>query len=187
MRVAKFVCDGREGLGVVRNLSAGGMKIDAYIPMEIGQRVMVSLTDGQHLDATVIWQQDDSVGIKFDQLASVDQMLAIPLKGPGGKTVRPPRIAAARPALLRWSKMAPLSVEVGDLSQRGAKVLTQAQLAINESVSLELPGLPPIAATIRWARDGSAGLAFHEVLAVKTMMKWLAAPTSSAQASLKAS
>lgn len=175
MRVAKFVYNGREGLGVVRNLSASGMKIDAYLAIEVGQPLTVSLTDGHHLDATVIWQQDNSVGIKFDQPASVEQLLAIPVKAERGKAVRPPRVAAGHSALLRWSNAAPAKVEIADLSQRGAKILTTAPLKVNNDVSLELAGLPPLAATIRWTRPGSAGLAFHQVLSVKALMAWLSA------------
>lgn len=175
MRVAKFVCDGREGLGVVRNLSASGMKIDAYRPMEIGQPLTVSLNDGHHLDATVIWQHGHTTGLKFDRMASVDQLLAIPMKAVRGKAVRAPRVSVGHAALLRCNKAAPVKVEIADLSQRGAKIATTAALAANQDVSLELAGLPPLAATVRWARDGTAGLAFHKVLAVKTLMEWLSA------------
>lgn len=177
MRVAKFVCEGREGLGVVRNLSASGMKIDTYAAMEIGQPITVSLNDGQHLSGIIVWQQGDSIGIKFDRLASVAELLAIPVRAARGKNARPPRITADQTGLLRLVRKVPIKVDIADLSQRGAKILTDAKLTVHDNVTLELAGLKPLDATVRWARPGEAGLAFHNVLAIKAIMEWLSRPS----------
>lgn len=176
MRVAKFIYEAREGLGLVRNISSGGMRIDAYQAIPVGARLTVALSDGRDLAATVAWRQEQTIGVSFDRPASIKELLAIPVKDEHGRPARPLRIAVGRAALLRAGAAAPIGVQIADLSQRGAKILTDAPLVANRDIELEPIGLAAMPATIRWVQSGAAGLAFHRPLPVKNLMEWLASP-----------
>lgn len=52
------------------------------------------------------------------------------------------------------------SVELRDISTEGAKLALAAALDIGAAVQLRLPDKSRIPATVRWTRDGHAGLRF---------------------------
>lgn len=176
MRVAKLAVDGRESFALVRNISAGGMRIDTPHALAIGQAVTVSLFDGQQLGGTIVWRTDDSVGLRFDELAPVETLLAF--NEARNRVVRAPRVAVFLPARLRPLQGVARMVTLADLSQRGARILTDAGLKMNQHVILELEGLPALEGTVRWVGDGSAGVAFHNLIGARALMAWFAAQGS---------
>jgi hypothetical protein len=181
LRVAKLVSETTEALGVVRNVSAGGMMIDSHASLTVGQVVTVSLFDGHHVEATIIWQKDMTIGLQFESPVDVKDLLAGPPQAAKGKRSRLPRLKADRLAIIDFGSNQITTVRLCDLSQRGARILTDKPLAANQDVWLWLNGVKPVRGTVRWYKDGSAGIAFHELLGVKELSGLLNEPPNFGQ------
>lgn len=64
----------------VRNLSAGGMKVEGDVPVTRGQEVMVTLRNIGTVPGTVVWVRGTSFGVAF--ATEIDPKLArIPVAG----------------------------------------------------------------------------------------------------------
>ena len=82
MRVArlKHIQMHAECLGMVRDVSSGGIKIDALFPLEVGHRISVALLDDQELTGEIVWRDGRTVGVKFTEEIEVDEILAAVLR-----------------------------------------------------------------------------------------------------------
>lgn len=54
-----------------------------------------------------------------------------------------------------------LRVELCDISVEGLKLATDSTLAVGAAVLVRLPDRSRVGATVRWTRDGKAGLRFE--------------------------
>ena len=70
------VADGSRQPCVIVNISAGGLLARTYHPTVPGERVRVELVPGETIDGSVLWAQDWSIGIAFDELIDVEALLA---------------------------------------------------------------------------------------------------------------
>ena len=94
MRVAKLVNEALqiEGLGVVRNVSDGGMMIEAHIAVEVGQVIAVSLLEDRKVLGEITWKEGNAIGISFDAPVPIEDVLARPDRLGDGRKVRLPRL-----------------------------------------------------------------------------------------------
>ena len=64
-------------------------------------------------------------------------------------------------------------VNTCDVSQGGLKIATDRELNIDGEVMVTLPGLAPIAGTVRWFDSGCYGLTFNKVIPLPLLVGWL--------------
>lgn len=173
MRVAKLENEELEieGLGVVRNVSEGGMMIDAHISVEIGQRITVSLLEDHNVAGEVLWKDGDSIGIAFDSPVKTEYVLARPAALKDGRKPRLPRLTVNRIAQIQ---LGPKKIEarVCDVSQRGAKIECKDRLLPNEQILIVL-GEQKVRGTIKWHTGNFSGVEFHRLLPVDELLQWL--------------
>ncbi len=176
MRVARLSnqSTGAEGLGVVRNISSGGMMIDARIPTALGQIIVVSMLDDQCFTGDIVWQDGASIGLRFVQSVEVSSALSRPAYDQSGKRVRLPRLAVDRSAKVQIGD-ASYEVQLCDLSQRGAKLKTTHRLLAHTQILLTIPECRPVRGTVRWRGDGFVGVEFHRFMSVDELAQWLPA------------
>lgn len=173
LRVAKLASGDVEGLGIVRNVSEGGMMIEARAPLDIGAPVTVSLFDGQKLDARIVWRKATALGLQFERPVTVDMLLTIPDRLENGKPPRLPRVRANRSAIMDLGHNQVTVTQIADISQRGARILTGLDLKPLQDIWLWPTGAKPMRGTVRWCRDGAAGIAFHAVLGLDDVAAWI--------------
>lgn len=174
-RVAKLDAGGVEGLGIVRNLSEGGMMVASPASLTTGQQVAVSLIDGLPIQGRVVWANGEAVGISFEQRVGVADILSRSPVGAGQRPARLPRLHLGCDGRLETA-LNSVAAYVLDVSQRGAKVSVLGhRLTKEDIVSLRLPAREPVKATVRWVRDDLLGLEFHAVLPVSELIAWLPA------------
>jgi hypothetical protein len=65
------------------------------------------------------------------------------------------------------------SATLHDLSQQGGRIESPVPLAIDQRVHLEVPGLPPIDAKVRWRRPPEAGLIFEQTFKLDELARIL--------------
>lgn len=175
MRVARLSNQsiGVEGLGVVRNISSGGMMIDARIPIATGHILTVSMLDDQCVTGEVVWQDGASIGLKFNEQADVSSLLSRPSLDHTGRRVRLPRLAIDRLAKAQTDTLC-FEVQLCDLSQRGAKLSTPERLTPHTQILLTLAECRSVRGTVRWRQGAVVGVEFHRFLGVDELAQWLA-------------
>ncbi len=174
MRVARLAVAAvhTEGLGMVRDVSPGGMMIDAHFDLELGQTVSIALLDDQELTGTVVWKEGSMIGVSFADEVPVEQILAKPSVQPDGKRARLPRFAVQRPVQLKLD-CAMVDAILHDVSQRGAKLQCEGKLRVHNNVLLRAEGQRAVAATVKWRAGNMLGLEFHRLLPVGELDQWL--------------
>jgi len=172
MLVARLVSGQRDQLCRVRNISANGLKVNTAFPLAVGEEIRIELRNGRSVEGRIVWSSPPFAGMHFRETYNVEELLSsTPLDGTTHIS-RLPRVRINHPVLIHAGpKM--LGATIIDLSQGGAKLRLRAALSRGEQVSLSIQGLGPIKASVRWAEDDAAGVAFHETIPFDTLSKWL--------------
>lgn len=168
-RVGSLMIGDRQELCLIRNISASGMMIHAYCAIEPGTRLSVELKSGELVDGTALWVSGDAVGLEFDKRVDVVELLSTSMEGP---RPRMPRIGVECVIWIREGADVHRSYAC-DISQGGVRITTELDLGIGSDVVVTLPGLPPVAAVVRWSDAGSYGLTFNTVLPLPLLVGWL--------------
>ncbi len=176
MRVARVAAPDldAEGLGMVRDVSPGGMMIDAHFDLEIGQAVSIALVDDQELTGTVAWKEGRMIGVSFAEEVPVEQILAKPSSQPDGKRARLPRFSVHKPVMLKLDAIS-YDAMLHDVSQRGGKLKCDEKLRVHNNLLLRAEGHRPVGATIKWRAGEMLGVEFHRLLAIAELEHWLKA------------
>lgn len=169
LRVGAMLVDGRRGLCLIRNISAGGMMIRAYSPISVGTPLEIELKQGDPVSGVVQWVEDGLTGVTFDAPIDVLSLLAPPGDGP---RPRLPRIEVECTAWVRQESEV-IRTRAENISQGGIRVESPVPLVVGGDVVITLPGLTPAAGVVKW-RDGDAyGVAFNRALVLSELVQWL--------------
>lgn len=169
--VAKVLADEWQDLCRIRNISAGGLMAETTSYHEAGVPLLVELNSNQRIRGNLVWTRDTIIGIKFDQNIDIREILAN----------RRPRIGfRPRPARLDIQCSATIKieglyhqVEVQDISLGGIKVRLRDRECVGKDVLVTVESLRPIKGTIRWYREGMAGIVFQQALTFEEVAEWL--------------
>lgn len=176
MRVARLkdIRVHAECLGLVRDVSPGGMMIDALFPLEVGQSISIALLDDQELTGEIMWRDGTTVGVQFTSEIPVDEILAKPTIKRDGKRTRLPRFKTCKPVSLNYDNKT-FDAILSNISQRGAKILCEAKPRMNSNILIRLNPAYSVAATVKWRTGSIIGVEFHRPLPVTELAKWIAA------------
>ena len=168
-RVGSLSIGERRELCLIKNISAGGMKVRAYCPIPESTRLSVELKCGQPIAGSVSWVRDSNIGISFDQPIDVLDLLSTSLHGP---RPRMPRIEVSSFVTIREGAMT-YRLKTCDISQGGLKVQGETMIAPGSDVIVALPGLEALPGVIRWSEDRQMGLTFNRLLNLSLLVEWL--------------
>ena len=160
----------------IRNVSAGGMRIDTGTPLEKGETVAIEGRSGVCVEGRVAWTNHLAAGVAFSKTIDHPELLAPPT-GPTGTRLatRSPRFhATARARLDVGGRVAEL--RLANISLGGCRVECDANLPSEFEGCLVIPGLPPIVCAGRWVTGRGAGLIFPTKLAFAEFACWLERP-----------
>jgi hypothetical protein len=160
-----------EGMGIVRNISEGGMLVQSHLSFENGEHVVISLLDGDRIEGEVVWQDGTAFGIQFCSWISVDMVLAKPDIDRGKLRPRAPRLTIDRPILLRSGSYL-ADARLCDISQRGAKIRFSKYLAIDCRLQISSGDMRPIGGSVKWQVGDFIGLEFHRTLSINELTSW---------------
>lgn len=153
------------GLARVRDISDEGMRLQTNMPVMLGDRVGVRLSDTQRLEARVVWTNGEECGLRFD--APIDSANVLRL------AVRDARQPGARPARMELNRQAvamgddgPRPVRVCDISQRGMKLAHRARFTPGMPVKVILESGFSRRGVVRWNENGFAGVMLSETFEV---------------------
>jgi hypothetical protein len=172
LRVGTLIVDGARELCLIRNISAGGLMAHVYSQLELGKAVAVELKTNQQIAGRVSWIKGGNIGIAFDQIIDVEELLASQNALDGGWRPRLPRVEVDRMGTLRAGARTHW-VSTRDISQGGAKLDTDQPLDPGTDIVLTLEGFRPLAGVVRWSHDGLCGVSFNQVIPFGELMGWL--------------
>jgi hypothetical protein len=172
MPSAKLVADGASSLCRVRNLSAGGMTVEAVAPLLVGTRVEIELSSNRIVSGQVVWVRQGLLGVKFDPSVDICALFSEE-SGEAELPARPPRIEVGCGATIRIGKLYH-QVQVQDVSLGGMKVALDDPDCIGREVTVTIESLRPASGRICWHRDGYAGIVFDAPYSFEELGEWLA-------------
>ena len=74
-RIAKVTRDGDVGLWRVRNMSDRGMMLAADVPVAVGEKLEIALSDAVVVRGKVVWAEGGRLGVEFDREVDVADVL----------------------------------------------------------------------------------------------------------------
>lgn len=162
-RIAKVLHDGDCGLWRVSNISDGGMMLVAAVPVKVGDRLEIALSETIMFPAGVVWSYPGRCGVAFDAEvngADVLRQLAVEQQS---DYYRAPRLPLRTHAQMVTEKET-RGIELVDMSQSGAGFVQAGHLEVGQQLDLLLTGGVRRKAIVRWSRGGRGGLWLTEPL-----------------------
>lgn len=156
-RIAKVARDGDAGLWRVRNMSNRGMMLAADVPVAVGERLEVALSDRIAVRGHVVWAKEGRCGVAFDEEVDVAHMLrrlAAEQRAGDHRQLRLPVRMAAR-AVMEYQT---IDIELIDLSQSGAGFRHDGRIEAGREIELVLASGIRRKAIVRWSRGERGGL-----------------------------
>ena len=166
-RHVKIEHDGDEGLARCRNISAGGMRLNASIPLNLNDHVIVTFCRTE-LTGQVVWLSGNDCGIAFDQPVDCEQLLHNAALDTIRGASRPHRLRASLPAKVAYEgKTCPTMV--ADISVRGMKIAHEGDFQPGLHVRVILNNGCEKEGVVRWSKDNIAGVILLDPFAVEDL------------------
>lgn len=156
-RIAKVRRDGDFGLWRVRNISDRGMMLAADVPIAVGERLEIALSDTVVIRGHVVWSEEGRCGVAFDEEVDVAGVLKQLAAEQRAGDYRQPRLPVRTQAQAVTDEGAS-GIELVDLSQNGAGFVHDGHWEVGKEFELVLAGNIRRKAIVRWSRGGRGGL-----------------------------
>ena len=157
IRAAKLISCGGEFLCVVRDASESGISVRLFHPLPPDVPLELELPNGDRYELDRVWEEEGKAGFRFPEPADIERIV----EGRSRFARRAVRVNLEVPCLLEAGGRR-FEGNIRNLSQQGAQICTRERLSLIQRVKLSAPGLPEIAAKVRWRRDDSYGLSFED-------------------------
>ncbi len=164
-RVARVFTGADHGLARVINISDHGLMLATHLEVQLNAGVTVDLSEACSLTGEVVWLRPGQCGLKFKtpiDSAALLKRLRDEVRAPHTRPLRLP----IDKQVVCTSPLGMQVVRLRDISQRGAKIVHDGQIAAGLDVKLQLTALIECRGLVRWSRDGLAGMQFEKELSV---------------------
>lgn len=170
-QVAKLKSDRLEELCMVRDVSPSGLKAEVYYPLEVGERVRITLRTEHAMVGRVVWTRDHLVGVEFDSAVPVLAMLAHCSVDDRIGGIRPPRLDSDFQAFVRIDGREQ-ELDVLNVSQAGMKINVPYVVPPGTRCDILIDMVGWREATVRWHRNGEAGILLAHPLSYGEFASW---------------
>jgi hypothetical protein len=156
-RVAQVTRAHDVGLWRMRNISDEGMMLLTSVPVRVGEKLTLKLSDQVTLAATALWWDGERCGVAFDEVidcAALLESLSDEHKSPQHRPMRLPVNTRA----LAYSDRGLHTVHLFDISQHGAGVTHDGCFHPGMTTKLHFETGDEYRGVVRWNHDGKAGI-----------------------------
>lgn len=162
IRAAKLICDGREFVCVVRDVSTTGVRLRCFHSIPRGAAIALELQNGDLLPLERVREDEYEASFRFIGEVSIERLLQETASYPR----RPLRLNMAIPLTLRTA-VGSVAAVTQNISQQGCRVECPTPLALSQPVVVQSEFLPGIRAKVRWRRGTACGLVFDDTFSLK--------------------
>lgn len=170
--VSKLVRNCSDETCIVRNLSTHGAKADVCKTYRVNENVLLGLRHNEFVGARVAWVGNKSIGMEFYEPILHDAVLANLFNEE--KRSGAPRVELTAAATI-WVGNGCQDIVIGDLSQKGARILGRHKFNVGMPVCIELERIGSVPAKVRWSDATQAGVLFDGPLSLWDMMRCIKA------------
>lgn len=163
-RIAKITREHDLGLWRVRNISTNGMMLSADVAVDIGEPLVIDLSENIRMTGQVVWAKDGRCGVSFDQPIDVGHVLTSLASEQRENGYRQPRLPFDHRAEL-YVDGETHQIQLVNLSQSGVGFIFHGQLDVGKPLGLMMPDKIRRTAVVRWMRGNQGGLWLTEPLA----------------------
>jgi hypothetical protein len=157
IRSAKLTTPDAEYLCVVRDASASGISVRLFHPLPPDAPLTLELPNGDRHQLERVWEDEAKAGFRFAKATELERIV----EGPSRFSKRALRVNLEMPCdIVAGVRRAKATLR--NLSQQGALICTDEKLSLVQRVKLSAPGLPEVAAKVRWRRNDQYGLSFED-------------------------
>lgn len=160
-RIAMIEFRGKSILAKVHNISDGGVEISLATALPERSRVRLHLSTLLSLDAVVVWQKGRSHGLEFSSQIDCATVLRQLVQDTRSGRTRPFRVSVRTQVAISSGMGVTLGM-VENISQRGVLILHSAHFEPGIPIKIALPGCAERRGTVRWSRDGRAGISLAD-------------------------
>lgn len=153
-RAVKLIAGGAEYMGILRDASASGVRLQLFHPVPPVQHFVLEMANGDRHAMALVWERDDHAGFHFAE--RIDAARLVGDSGPYPR--RAVRLAVDVPVQVSGRVLAPVPALIRNLSQQGARIDCDAHLALDQIVQISGDGLPDLSARVRWRKGTAYGL-----------------------------
>jgi hypothetical protein len=176
LHIGKLATPHRQSLCLVRTIGPAHAMVRASLPVLQGASVTLGLRNGMAIAAQVESSENERIMLTFSQAMTMERLITDQARGRcGPESVR---LAVAGAARVETGGR-DIVCHLRDLSLFGVQLSDPTNtLTPDAQVTVHIAGLARRAATVRWIRDGHAGLRFGFSLGYELLDHWLAAQGS---------
>lgn len=157
IRAAKLVADCGEYLCIVRDISATGTRLKLFHDLPPQPCLFLELANGERFALERVWHEEGHAGFRFSAMIDVDAFVA----EAGAFRRRPVRLRMQHTGLVFTGGQI-AAATLHDVSQQGARIESRLHMAVGQMCRLEVEGMPPRVAKVRWRRGDGYGLVFEQ-------------------------
>jgi hypothetical protein len=162
--VVKVNRGGSAAIFRARNLSDDGMMLSTPAPLDVGERVLINLSEKLAVHGTVLWADKARCGIQF--VRPIDSTALLRAAGEQKRVDR--RGGAQRLATMRlattYAENGIRAVRITNVSHRGMGLAHDGSLAPGMLLKLVAESGLERGAAVRWSQNGRAGIRLMEPL-----------------------
>ncbi len=171
-RVGRLIDDGGDQICVIRNISSGGVMIEANRIPPAGSRVFIETRSDRRLAAMIRWGREREAGVQFDTPIDVAAMLREERPSILRNQPRAPRFV--RPGKVKIiGTVETVEGEITNISISGLGIRSPVRFARDEPVIVSVDGLGAARAVVRWWENGEIGVRFQSPLSYRLLADWL--------------
>jgi hypothetical protein len=156
-RVAQVTRAHDVGLWRIRNISDEGMMLLTSVPVQVGEKLSLALSDQVNIAATALWWDGERCGVVFDEpidCAALLESLSDEQKAPRHRPLRLPVSTRA----LAYCDRGLHTVHLFDISQHGAGVTHDGCFKPGMATKLHFETGDEYRGVVRWNQEGRAGI-----------------------------
>ena len=163
-RVARLFAAGEPGLARLHRISDGGVELSSILDLQIGQMVLLDLSETVSMRATVIARDGKRYDLAFEQKVNCAELLRQLVAEARSSRARPLRLTTQPMRANGRSLKGVHQLELEDISQRGMKVRHDGSFQPGLRVSIQLPNGRDCRGIVQWTDERRAGLQLLDIL-----------------------